>query len=99
MARQVAEAIGASFNVLISRTIGVPGIEELAFAAISEGSDCVVADPLAWYIGVPPAIVDRLASREQVELARRCIGKGRPFPSRCRVRSTPSRLRMKASNR
>jgi putative phosphoribosyl transferase len=71
MARQVADAIGAPFNVLISRTIGVPGIEELAFAAISEGSDRVVADPLAWYIGVPPGIVDRLASRERIELARR----------------------------
>ena len=36
MARQVADAIGASFNVLISRTIGVPGIEGSAFAAISK---------------------------------------------------------------
>ena len=71
IARHVADAIGAPFNVLISCKIAVPGIDEVALGAISEGSDRMVPDPVAWYIGVPSQVVDRLANRERLELARR----------------------------
>ncbi|HMA25934.1 MAG TPA: phosphoribosyltransferase family protein, partial [Gemmatimonadaceae bacterium] len=69
--RQVAAALGASFGVLVSRKIGVPGIEEVALGAIAEGNDRVVEDSVAWYIGVPSNVVARLATRERVEIARR----------------------------
>lgn len=69
--RQIADALGASFGVLVSRKIGVPGIEEVALGAIAEGNDRVVEDSVAWYIGVPSNVVARLAARERVELARR----------------------------
>lgn len=82
IARQVADAIGAPFNVLISCKISVPGIDEVALGAVSEGSDRMVPDPVAWYIGVPSQIADRLASRERVELARRIAAyrEGRALP-------------------
>jgi putative phosphoribosyl transferase len=58
-------------EVIVTRKVGVPGIEEVALGAIAEGSQRVVADTVAWYLGVPPRIVDRLAARERVELERR----------------------------
>jgi predicted phosphoribosyltransferase len=71
IAQYVADAIGASFSVFISCKIGVPGIEEVALGAIAEGADGVVTDSVAWYIGVPPHVVQRLAGRERIELSRR----------------------------
>jgi putative phosphoribosyl transferase len=71
LARQVADVVRATFSVFISGKIGVPGIEEVALGAVAEGSDRVVTDTMAWYIGVPPAVIERLAVRERVELARR----------------------------
>lgn len=70
VARQVAGELGAPFDVLVSRKIGVPGIEEVALGAIAEGSGRVVPDDVAWYIGVPSRVVERLAARERVELER-----------------------------
>jgi putative phosphoribosyl transferase len=82
IARHVASAIGASFSVLISRKIGVPGIEEVALGAIAEGMDDVVTDSVAWYIGVPSDVLERLAARERLELARRerLYRDGHPLP-------------------
>lgn len=71
IARHVADTIGASFSVFISCKIGVPGIEEVALGAIAEGADGIVTDSVAWYIGVPSHVVQRLAGRERVELSRR----------------------------
>jgi putative phosphoribosyl transferase len=82
IARRVADALGASFSVLISCTIGVPGIEEVALGAIAEGTDAVVTDSVAWYIGVPAHVVQRLATRERIELSRRLQSyrDGEPLP-------------------
>src|SRR4051794_3558741 len=63
VARQVADALGAPMSVMVSRKVGVPGIEEVALGAVAEGSDRVVADDMAWYIGVPSRLVDRLPGR------------------------------------
>jgi putative phosphoribosyl transferase len=83
IARQVASALGASLGVVVSRKIGVPGIEEVALGAIAEGSDRIAADPVSWYIGVPPRVVKRLAARARLELARRVqfYRAGRPLPA------------------
>ena len=82
VARQVAEALGAPLGVIVSRKIGVPGIEDVALGAVAEGSDRVVADDMAWYIGVPSRLVDRLAARERVEVERcaHVYRGGRPLP-------------------
>ena len=70
VARQVAGELGAPFDVLVSRKVGVPGIEEVSLGAIAEGSGRVIPDDVAWYIGVPSRVVERLAARERVELER-----------------------------
>src|SRR4051794_16937503 len=82
VAREVADALGVPLSVMVSRKIGVPGIEEVALGAVAEGNDRVVADDMAWYIGVPSRLVDRLAARERVEVERRAhmYRAGRPLP-------------------
>jgi putative phosphoribosyl transferase len=73
VAREVANLLRVPFEVIVARKVGVPGIEEVALGAIAEGSKRVVADTVAWYLGVPSRIVDRLAARERVELERRVV--------------------------
>jgi len=82
IAREVADTLKAPLDVLVSRKVGVPGIEEVALGAVAEGTDRVVADAMAWYIGVPSRIVDRLAARERVEVERRAqmYRNGGPLP-------------------
>lgn len=83
LARQVADALGTTFSVFISGKIGVPGIEEVALGAVAEGAARVVTDTMAWYIGVPPHVIERLAGRERVELSRRTqmYRDGQPLPN------------------
>ena len=82
VASRVAEALGARLDVMVARKVGVPGVENVALGAIAEGSDLVVSDDVAWYIGVPPRLLERLASRERAELGRRVAlyRANRPFP-------------------
>ena len=70
VAREVADDLHAPIGVVVARKVGVPGIEEVALGAIGEGSHRVIADSVAWYLGVPSRIVDRLAAREHAELER-----------------------------
>ena len=71
VAREVADYLGAPIGVVVARKVGVPGIEEVALGAVAEGSHRVIADSIAWYLGVPQRIVDRLMERERLELERR----------------------------
>src|SRR5262249_28776072 len=70
VARVVADALRVPVGVVVARKVGVPGIEEVALGAVAEGGHHVVADTVAWYLGVPTRIVDRLAERERAELER-----------------------------
>lgn len=71
VAQEVARDLAAPLSVVVSRKIGMPGIENVALGAIAEGRRRIVADDVAKYIGVPSRIVDRLATRAHVELERR----------------------------
>jgi len=71
VAREVADHLGAPIGVVVAHKVGVPGIEEVALGAVAERSHRVIADSIAWYLGVPQRIVDRLVERERVELERR----------------------------
>ncbi len=83
VARQVADAIGAPMEVFVARKVGVPGIEEVALCAIAEGTEKVLTDKVAWYIGVPARVVQRLSAHERVELDRRVrlYRQGRSLPA------------------
>jgi putative phosphoribosyl transferase len=71
VAREVANYLGVPIGVVVAHKVGVPGIEEVALGAVAEGSHRVIADSIAWYLGVPQRIVDRLVARERVALERR----------------------------
>jgi putative phosphoribosyl transferase len=70
VAREVADATGATFGVLTARRIGVPGMEEVALGAIAEGSRRFVASAVSRYIGVPESLGATLAARERERLER-----------------------------
>ena len=68
---EVAKALGAPLDLLIVRKLGVPGYEELAMGAIATGGVRVVDEELVRRLGIPRAMIDRVAAAEQAELERR----------------------------
>ena len=78
----VARRLGAALDVLTVRKLGVPGHEELAMGAIASGGVRVLNPGVVGALQVPDDIVERVAAREQGELARReCAYRGdRPAP-------------------
>jgi putative phosphoribosyl transferase len=83
VAVEIARQLDAPVDVFLVRKLGVPGHEELGFGAIAEGGVRVLNDALIADLELPPAAIDRVASREGVELARRqeLYRSGRPLPS------------------
>jgi len=71
VAFEVARALGAPLDVFVVRKLGMPGQEELAIGAIASGGVRVVNEDLLARLGVPPEVVDEVASREGRELSRR----------------------------
>jgi predicted phosphoribosyltransferase len=71
VAAAVAEALDAPLDVLLVRKLGVPGHEELAMGAIASGGVRVLNQDVLDSLGIPPALVDRVAARELDELRRR----------------------------
>jgi len=70
VASEVARALGAPLDVLVVRKLGHPGQEEFAMGAIASGGVRYLDEStLAW--PVPPAEIEAVVEREQVELARR----------------------------
>ncbi|MEP6621663.1 MAG: phosphoribosyltransferase family protein [bacterium] len=82
VARPVADALGTHLDVFVAGKLGVPGIEEVSLGAIAEGTDGVVTDSIAWYIGVPSGVVAQLSARGREEVARRVrlYRHARPLP-------------------
>lgn len=71
VAAEVARALGAPFDALPVRKLGVPGIPEMAMGALAPGGVVALADSVIRYLGVPAHLVDRIMAREALELARR----------------------------
>ena len=68
---EVANALRVAFDVFVVRKLGVPGHEELAMGAIASGGVRLVNHDVVDPLGIPPAVLDQAARREQVELERR----------------------------
>lgn len=68
---EVANALRVAFDVFVVRKLGVPGHEELAMGAIASGGVLLVNHDVVDALGIPPAVIDQAAKREQVELERR----------------------------
>lgn len=68
---EVARALGAPFDVLVVRKLGLPGQEELAMGAIASGGIRVLNEEVVALTGVPAEVIDRVAEEEGRELERR----------------------------
>ena len=71
VAREVARALGVPFDVFVVRKLGVPGHEELAMGAIASGGVRQLNTDVVDALGIPSAVIDEVAAREQIELDRR----------------------------
>lgn len=71
VAYEVASALNASLDVFLVRKLGVPGQEELAMGAIASGGVRVLNDDVLRHLNLGADDVDRVASLETQELARR----------------------------
>src|SRR6185295_14768170 len=71
VAREVARLLKAPLDVFLVRKLGVPGHPELAMGAIAEGGVEVLSKDLIVDLGIPPALVQQVATRERLELERR----------------------------
>ncbi|WP_394838194.1 phosphoribosyltransferase [Pendulispora rubella] len=78
---EVACALGAPLDVFIVRKLGVPGHEELAMGAVASGGIRVLNLPLIEELRIPKELVERIAERETLEIARREVRyrEGRPL--------------------
>jgi predicted phosphoribosyltransferase len=71
VAAEVARALGAPLDVFLVRKLGLPGQEELAMGAVATGGVRVVNEALVRALGIPDAVIEAVAAKEQQELARR----------------------------
>jgi erythromycin esterase-like protein/adenine/guanine phosphoribosyltransferase-like PRPP-binding protein len=71
VAFEVASALAAPLDVFLVRKLGVPGHPELAMGAIAAGGVKILNEALIRDLGVPAALVEQTAEREQLELDRR----------------------------
>jgi putative phosphoribosyl transferase len=68
---EVAQALGAPLDVFLVRKLGVPGHRELAMGALASGGVRVLNPAVVDALGLPGAVLDAVAAREQAELERR----------------------------
>jgi putative phosphoribosyl transferase len=71
VAAEVARALRAPLDVLVVRKLGCPWQPELAVGAIGEGGIRIVEDRVVAEVGLDVEELERLAAREERELARR----------------------------
>jgi putative phosphoribosyl transferase len=71
VALPVARALRAPLDVFVVRKLGVPGQEELAMGAVAHGGVRVLNDSVVKTLGIPQAVIDGVAEREQAEIERR----------------------------
>jgi putative phosphoribosyl transferase len=82
VAREVADALAAPLDVLVTRKIGYPQQPELGVGAISEGGDPVYDEDLLARLGLSRRALGPVVASERAELDRRVqvYRGGRPLP-------------------
>jgi putative phosphoribosyl transferase len=71
VALEVARALHAPLDVFLSRKLGVPGQEELAFGALATGGLRVLDQDLIDEMGISGPEIERIAQKVRAELERR----------------------------
>jgi predicted phosphoribosyltransferase len=79
---EVAAALGAPFDAMLVRKLGVPGREELAMGAIASGDVRVVNEEVVEALALDEQAIAAATAREQAELERRELlyRRGAPAP-------------------
>ena len=71
VAFEVAKALHAPLDIFLSRKLGVPGQEELAFGAIATGDTRVLDREIIEAIGISEAQIEQITGKVKKELERR----------------------------
>jgi putative phosphoribosyl transferase len=71
VAFEVAAALGAPLDVFVSRKLGVPGQEELAFGAVATGGVRVLDRDLIESLGISKQEIEEITDRVRAEVERR----------------------------
>jgi putative phosphoribosyl transferase len=71
VAFEVAAALGTPLDVFVSRKLGVPGQEELAFGAIASGGVRILDREITEAAGISDAEVERITANVRKEVERR----------------------------
>ncbi len=71
VAFEVADTLRVPLDVFLVRKLGAPGHPEFAIGAIAAGGVRVLSEDVIAALGIPPAVVEQIAAREQLELERR----------------------------
>lgn len=80
IAYYVAEKLNKPYSVVVSKKLGMPGQEELAFGAIAEDGS-IYLSPLG-KAKVNPEVIDRVVQQKEIEIKRRIdvYRNGNPLP-------------------
>jgi len=71
VAFEVAKALDAPLDVFLSRKLGAPGQEELAFGALASGGIRVLDEDLVRELGISSEVIERMTQAVKAELDRR----------------------------
>jgi putative phosphoribosyl transferase len=71
VAAEVAQELGVALDVFLSRKLGVPGQEELAFGALASGGVRVLDQDLIRELSISDARIERITEQVRIELERR----------------------------
>jgi len=71
IAFEIAEALSLSMDIFLSRKLGVPGHEELAFGAISAGEGCFLDQHVVQAMGITPEQIESITQETRSKLNER----------------------------
>ena len=69
--KEVADALGAPLDLIITRKIGAPGNPELAIGAVTQDGEVITDPGLVTMLGVSDDYVNEQAARQVDEIGRR----------------------------
>ena len=83
VAKEVADALGAPLDIVITRKVGAPGNPELAIGAVTQEGEVITDPELVGMLGVSDDYVNEQAARQVDEIGRRMreYRGDRPYPS------------------
>src|SRR5687767_14287873 len=71
VAFEVARELDVPLDLFMVRKLGMPGQEEYAMGAIASGGVRILNEEVVRSLGIPKAVIDRVAAAELAELKRR----------------------------